>query len=731
MSVRFRVFPLWPIVDGKCGCGRSTCKDIGKHPKIKWRHWEGFEISEDGACGIRTGDGLFIVDLDVKEDRDGVASFHALANGRDIPDTLVIATPSGGFHLYFQAPEGVLVANRVALAPGVDVRGEGGFVVGPGSPHKSGGTYKAFTSEETPIVEAPAWLLELVRKPEKESPKTTHHTIDPDSDEGKRAVAWVREWLETAEPSIEGQDGSGRCLYTAIECMRSALPLETIQSLLEEVYNPRCEPPWSVEEIRHKVIDADLKADFPRGLAPEGVFERLGAPIPSANPPASRPPRDSSHAYKYRPGDRSVVEGVVRMRPDKIVDDLYGHADWDGVLWYDEFKNKIEAVNPPVPLECEEEGKGLTDTDIFAIQAWFASQGRSVGVDAVHQAILLAAKRRTFHPVKEYLFGLPRTTERDRRALYQFASEAFGAHEPISAEMFRKTLVAAVRRILVPGTKVDTMLILKGETSYFKSQALAAIFGERFFKDQLPDLRDDAKASHSLLGFWGIESAELDKFLRADNTTAKAFLSRQEDCYHAPYGRNDVRHKRQCVFLGTTNDEGFLTDPTGNRRYWIIVVTKKIDIDYVKSVRDSLWAAALELAQDTSYEHWFDDAKGEADESREAHIYRDPWHEIIEDYCSGREWTSSEEVYARGVARSIPDALSRATQKEQKRVCAVLKRLGCKTGRILTENGERPWRWLMPQGLLNRVPSRAEIKRREADAAREALENTNDKLKKN
>jgi hypothetical protein len=79
----------------------------------------------------------------------------------DALDTLIVRTGSGGFHFYFLHP-GFYVrcskgSERVSLAPGVDIRGDGGWVVGPGSPHKSGNAY--YVVRDRPIIHAPAWLL--------------------------------------------------------------------------------------------------------------------------------------------------------------------------------------------------------------------------------------------------------------------------------------------------------------------------------------------------------------------------------------------------------------------------------------------------------------------------------------------------------------------------------------------------------------------------------------------
>ncbi len=106
-------------------------------------------------------------------------------------------------------------------------------------------------------------------------PSTDHHTIDPSSPEGVRAVAWAKAYLASAEPAVEGQGGSGRLFAACCHLMRSALPLDTLRQLVEEVYNPRCEPPWSVKEIEHKLTDADRIDDKLRGLCPPGFSDRM------------------------------------------------------------------------------------------------------------------------------------------------------------------------------------------------------------------------------------------------------------------------------------------------------------------------------------------------------------------------------------------------------------------------------------------------------------------------
>ncbi|MGO9837284.1 MAG: bifunctional DNA primase/polymerase, partial [Polyangiaceae bacterium] len=302
-----KFFPLLGVIRGAdgtvaCTCtAGATCRNIGKHPAVPWSVYDGDETGPDGACGIPTGDrnGIFVVDLDVRPATDNQPAKDgrteltrlAAAAGGEVPPTLTVDTPSGGEHLYFRLPPGVYIPNAQAVAPGVDVRGEGGYVVGPGSPHRNGGRYQC-RDESAALAEPPAWLLVLVAKVSKprktrpahtadgtidsQSPEpTTHRTIDPGSPEGVRAIAWARTYLSRAEPAIEGQNGSGRLFHACCHLMYSALPLGVLQQLVEEVYNPRCEPPWSPQEISHKLTDADRVFAEPRGLCSPDFFDRL------------------------------------------------------------------------------------------------------------------------------------------------------------------------------------------------------------------------------------------------------------------------------------------------------------------------------------------------------------------------------------------------------------------------------------------------------------------------
>src|SRR5678810_1105049 len=90
-------------------------------------------------------------------------------------------------------------------------------------------------------------------------------------------------------------------------------------------------------------------------------------------------------------------------------------------------------------------------------------------------------------------------------------------------------------------------------------------------------------------GYWVVECAELASMLRTDEKTVRDFITRPRDVFTPKYGRNgSIDVPRQCVFIGSTNDEQFLRDETGDRRYWPVEVTKMIDRAWVKAHRDEI-----------------------------------------------------------------------------------------------------------------------------------------------
>jgi putative DNA primase/helicase len=161
-----RYIPLHSIVGGRCTCGEEECASPGKHPL--WSGWQSKATADTNLVALWNGSNvglvtgkasnLVVVDIDPRHDgHHSLARFEA--DHEQLPRTFTVRTGGGGVHLYFRHP-GSQVSNKSNLFPGVDVRGDGGFVVAPGSTHQSGGTYEIEC--DAPPADLPPALLELL-----------------------------------------------------------------------------------------------------------------------------------------------------------------------------------------------------------------------------------------------------------------------------------------------------------------------------------------------------------------------------------------------------------------------------------------------------------------------------------------------------------------------------------------------------------------------------------------
>lgn len=213
-------------------------------------------------------------------------------------------------------------------------------------------------------------------------------------------------------------------------------------------------------------------------------------------------------------------------------------------------------------------------------------------------AVTKIADDRSYHPIREFLAGLPEWDE--VRRLDTLLIDYLGANNNGYVKaVTRKTLVGAIARVMHPGCKFDTMLVLNGPQGIGKSTLIARLGGE-WFSDSL-HLSDtkDKTAAEKLQGYWILEIGELAGLRKAEVDTLKGFISKQNDIYRASFGRRTTPHLRQCVFIGTTNATGgYLRDTTGNRRFWPVKVpggTDKKVWDITEDDILQIWAEALEL----------------------------------------------------------------------------------------------------------------------------------------
>lgn len=215
-------------------------------------------------------------------------------------------------------------------------------------------------------------------------------------------------------------------------------------------------------------------------------------------------------------------------------------------------------------------------------------------------AVTKVADDRSYHPIRQYLEGLP-PWDGIKRVDTLFIDYLGADDNAYIRAVCRKTLCAAYMRVYHPGIKFDYLPVFNGAQGIGKSTFISNL-GMEWFSDSLTlsDMNDKT-AAEKLQGYWIHEIGELAGMKKADLDKVKAFVSRCDDKYRASFGKRVTPHPRQCVFFGTTNSEnGYLRDITGNRRFWNVKVSGNSRYkpwQMTKDIVDQIWAETILLAK--------------------------------------------------------------------------------------------------------------------------------------
>jgi len=328
--------------------------------------------------------------------------------------------------------------------------------------------------------------------------------------------------------------------------------------------------------------------------------------------------------------------------------------------------------------------------DIDTSRIYFAEElNITISKNDAIDAIAMIAESNKYHPVYDYLEDCHNRLGDDTSILDGLAARCFGVDNPLYEAFLKKTLIAAVARIYYPLTKFDKLIPKVAKVDHVfclvstqgakKSTFFEALTSEAFFTDNLDkDLahKDNIMRLHRK---WICEIGEIDRVTNSRyEGDLKNFITIKTDIQRFAYLRAQKVCPRQFLFVGTSNRDDFLTDPTGDRRYWIVRTNKKINSKFVEENRDAIWAAAVSLYK-SGAEWWLTEVEQEASNHNNRRYQSDsPWMPQIASFCEGRDKVSTTELLYH-----IEPQKAKHTHAMQKDVLNCLIRLG------YTKNNQR------------------------------------------
>ena len=466
---------------------------------------------------------------------------------------------------------------------------------------------------------------------------------------------------------------------------------------------------WDIADAVAEGLTGEALADHIRAhlvaLAPSGQ----GVEAPPAGFDGRFPPTSAGASLGGK-GDDSWRAMLLR-KDDKLIDCrenvymmLRHHPELAGVVWVDEFARQV-VKRQPAPWDNGhfKPGTEWDENEHLRLGLWLAQREKLLvrSAENLGASVAWAATESPWHPVREYLDGLEwDQTPRLGDWLTDYLGVKKSEYSMLCGRLF---LIGMVARIYRPGCAMRSMPILEGEQFRGKSTALRILGGE-WFGDTPIDLNN--KDAYQLIqGRWLYEIAELDAFSRAESTRVKSFVSSPEDRFRAPYERAPRDWPRQTVFAGTTNQDEYFKDPTGNTRYWPLRVEEieQINLDGLANVRDQLFAEAVALFK--RGERWHPTREEQQrlfDPEQASREISDPWEALIFDYLYTSTFQRVTTVTILAELMKVEPGKIDGTRQMATRIGIAMRRVGWTKKR--ETDGSRGYYYLRPAGW-GRAPS--------------------------
>lgn len=376
------VIPLHSIKNGACTCGKRNCDNPGKHPRFDknlipnglksattdperirewWNRWP------DANIGIVTGakSGFVALDIDPPEGEESMTDLEQQHGA--IPDTVENITGSGGRHILFRCPDWYVpnsVGKNGGIAPGLDIRGDGGYIIVPPSVHSSGNRYEweaLHHPTETELAEIPRWLADKIRTKVTRKSKET------------KAKITGRIWEKFLQGGSIPDGSRDDTLFSIGATMRTyGADHADILATLTAINAERCQPPLDWRQVLQK---ADQAAKFAPGKS--GLLHFPATDWGNAERLADRHGADLKYCAKLNgwhiwDGKRWSLDetGEVFRRAAETVRAYRREAEKQ----LEEIEKQLEQAPPNKQEELEKQKKAAQTVAKFAKQSEFKAR---------------------------------------------------------------------------------------------------------------------------------------------------------------------------------------------------------------------------------------------------------------------------------------------------------------------------------------------------------------------
>jgi predicted P-loop ATPase len=292
---------------------------------------------------------------------------------------------------------------------------------------------------------------------------------------------------------------------------------------------------------------------------------------------------------------------------------------------HDRFRDAVMFCRPG-----SDEYQQFTDMHYTELRCHYERTRRfqPISKDMTRDAVLAVAKRDSFDSAMTWL---DRQVWDGTARVEMFLSTYFGVPDSAYARAVSRYIWTALAgRTMVPGVKADMVPILVGGQGARKSSAVAAmVVCDDFFTELQLDSKED-DMSRKMRGCQIAELAELQGLHTKALESIKAFVSRQHESWVPKYQEFSTKFARRLLFIGTTNQDEFLADETGNRRWLPVRVDGFIDIEGIERDRAQLWAEAADLFVLGGVE--YREAETLAVAVHAEHMMTDAWQGMVEQW---------------------------------------------------------------------------------------------------